>query len=290
MLIRTDYNDPHGQGELNLAYHYEMIADHGRVSVFQDAIRQVCKDKIVLESGTGTGILSILAAKAGARMVYACDLDSKIFAFARRNVKDAKLEHKIKLIHKNTTEVTTQDLEGHRAEVIIAENLSTWLVTEPQIHVLNHINNSLAAPNAVRIPSVIHNHFELSSAKYRFYDAVTMRSHYFQFSGIRSPLILSEPTPTLMFDMNRISPTEFDVTIDVKASRSGLLNSLRLTSPITVHDNIGFSSSDSLMPPVVTPLKQDLQVARGDMIRVHIQFRTQTSWPQFLCEAEHVPS
>jgi ribosomal protein L11 methylase PrmA len=50
-----------------------MLNDLVRVKQYTKAINETCKDKIVLDLGCGTGILSVLAIKAGATKVYAVD-------------------------------------------------------------------------------------------------------------------------------------------------------------------------------------------------------------------------
>jgi protein arginine N-methyltransferase 1 len=56
-------------------YHQkQMLADHNRMAAYHSAIlgnADVFKDKVVMDIGTGSGILAVWAAQAGARKVYA---------------------------------------------------------------------------------------------------------------------------------------------------------------------------------------------------------------------------
>ena len=56
-------------------YHQkQMLADHNRMAAYHSAIlgnSDVFKDKVVMDIGTGSGILAAWAAQAGARKVYA---------------------------------------------------------------------------------------------------------------------------------------------------------------------------------------------------------------------------
>lgn len=58
-------------------YHQkQMLADHNRMAAYHAAIMgnaEVFKDKVVMDVGTGSGILAVWAAKAGARRVYAVE-------------------------------------------------------------------------------------------------------------------------------------------------------------------------------------------------------------------------
>jgi protein arginine N-methyltransferase 1 len=50
-----------------------MINDTGRNIFYKNAIESCVKDKIVVDIGTGTGFLSIWAARAGAKKVYSVE-------------------------------------------------------------------------------------------------------------------------------------------------------------------------------------------------------------------------
>jgi predicted RNA methylase len=284
MTSRTDYNNPELNGALPLPYHYEMVADGRRVAPFKAAIEQVCPGRVVLESGTGSAILSLLAARAGADIVYTFDLDPAVGALAKANVERSGLTN-IVFTLKDTLTVTLDDLGGRRPDVVIAENLSTWQVTEPQIELLNHINRNLAGPSAIRLPSKIFNSLQLAQSEYRFEDLVDVRTHYFQFTGVPAPLALSDPAVFDEVDLREVNRVSVAGTLDVVATRDGLLNSLRLTSPLEVYDGITFAGSDSLMPPVVVPLVDDLPVRAGDVVRLEISYRTNTSWEEMRCSA-----
>ena len=61
------------------AIHEEMLKDEVRTKTYEMAIMQnkyLFKDKIILDVGCGTGILSMFAAQAGAKHVYAVDCSS----------------------------------------------------------------------------------------------------------------------------------------------------------------------------------------------------------------------
>merc|ERR1719348_2065596 len=59
--------------------HEEMLKDEVRTLTYRNAMyhnRHLFKDKIVLDVGCGTGILSMFAAKSGAAKVYGIDMSS----------------------------------------------------------------------------------------------------------------------------------------------------------------------------------------------------------------------
>src|SRR5688572_9797615 len=75
-----------------------MVADRPRTDAFAAAISEVVRPTdIVLDVGTGSGILAMLAARAGARKVYAID-QSNIAVTAARLVVENRLDDRIEVI------------------------------------------------------------------------------------------------------------------------------------------------------------------------------------------------
>ena len=71
--------------------HEEMLKDEVRTMSYRNSMREnkhLFKNKIVLDVGCGTGILSMFAAKAGAAKVIGVDMSS-IVEYARTIVKVA---------------------------------------------------------------------------------------------------------------------------------------------------------------------------------------------------------
>jgi len=287
MSSRTEYNNPKSSESLGLPYHYEMVSDHTRVIPFKKAIFQACTGKRVLESGAGSAVLSILAAKAGATKVYAVEVDKTIASIAQKNIQKSGFSNTITLIVKDLKDITLDDLDGAKVDVVIAENLSTWQVTEPQIQLMNHINKHLIITEGHRIPEKIFNNIELPHSKYSF-EGIEIRTYFFEFSGVQCSQVKSDKYCFQEIDLSQFKDPKIKQKLILKVQSDGIINSIRLTSPLQVGDGIFFSSSDSLMPPVVFPLPEDLQVKAGDHIEVRIDYINNTSWEQFSCSARIV--
>lgn len=74
-----------------------MLKDSVRTYAYRDFIydnKHLFKDKVVLDVGCGTGILSMFCAQAGASKVIAVD-NSEIINKARENVHENGFGHKI---------------------------------------------------------------------------------------------------------------------------------------------------------------------------------------------------
>ena len=70
-------------GYSHFSIHEEMLKDRVRTEYYRDCIANhaetVFKDKVVLDVGCGTGILSMFAARAGAKHVIGVDMSDIIY-------------------------------------------------------------------------------------------------------------------------------------------------------------------------------------------------------------------
>lgn len=109
-----------------------MINDTGRNIAYKNAIEQAVPGKVVCDIGTGTGFLSILAAKAGATKVYSVEMDPGRAQFARKIIEQVGLSDKIEVINKNfyDTDIT--------ADVYISETIGSQLFNEYTIDIAKH--------------------------------------------------------------------------------------------------------------------------------------------------------
>ena len=109
------------------AIHEEMLKDEVRTKTYQMAILQnkhLFADKIVLDVGCGTGILSMFAAQAGANHVYAVDC-SAILGQARKIVEKNGFADKITCIKGKVEEI---DLPVAQVDIIVSEWMGYMLL------------------------------------------------------------------------------------------------------------------------------------------------------------------
>ena len=112
--------------------HEQMLKDKIRTGTYQDAILQnpdVFKDKIVLDIGSGTGILSIFAAKAGAKHVYGIEF-ADIADYANEIIKKNNLSDKITIIKSKVEDVK---LPVDKVDIIISEWMGYFLLYESML-------------------------------------------------------------------------------------------------------------------------------------------------------------
>ena len=84
-------------------YHFNMLNDRQRNEVYDNSIRKaVDANTTVLDVGTGSGLLSMMAARAGAKKIFACEMVRPIADVARTIVLSNGYTDRIKVISKKT--------------------------------------------------------------------------------------------------------------------------------------------------------------------------------------------
>lgn len=88
--IRASFHDPDPRFSLEIIINPKMSFGTGHHSttalMLEHLLETDCKDKMVVDAGCGTGILSIAASKLGARNTFAFDTDEWAVENARENV------------------------------------------------------------------------------------------------------------------------------------------------------------------------------------------------------------
>ena len=128
-----------------------MLKDQVRTNAYRDAIEgnpEAFKDKIVLDIGAGTGILSIFAARAGAKHVYAIE-NAEIAFFAREIIKNNGFGDKITVIKGKMEEIT---LPVDKVDIIISEWMGYFLLYESMLDSVLWARDKYLAPNGKMFP------------------------------------------------------------------------------------------------------------------------------------------
>lgn len=134
-------------------WHVSLVKDHQRNDAFEAAlIRNVKPGMRVLDVGAGTGLLAMMAARAGADEVYSCELNPAMAVVARDIVQANGFEDKITIIAKNSKDINANNDMGGLADLVVAEILGSDLVCEQVLPAMRDVVSRLAKPGAQLIP------------------------------------------------------------------------------------------------------------------------------------------
>jgi type II protein arginine methyltransferase len=137
-------------------WHIPMLNDVRRNDAFEAAIiaalAQTGPDARVLDIGTGSGLLSMMAARAGAQSVTACEMVPIIADMARQIIADNGYGTQITVHTAPSTELRVGEHLDERADILVSEILSSDLLTEHVIDTFEDAHARLLKPDAIVIP------------------------------------------------------------------------------------------------------------------------------------------
>merc|ERR1712002_1253680 len=131
--------------------HEEMLKDEVRTLTYRNSMlnnKHLFKDKVVLDIGCVTGILSMFARKAGAKHVYGIDMSS-IIDHAKTIVKDNGMEDGITLIKGKVEEV---ELPVEKVDIIISEWMGYCLLYESMLDTVLYARDKWLKPDGLLFP------------------------------------------------------------------------------------------------------------------------------------------
>lgn len=134
----------------HLSIHEDMIRDKARTDAYRDAMIQNKRDfadKVVVDVGCGTSILSFFAMQAGASKVYGIDA-SNIIDMAKKIVAQNRAEGKIILFRGKAEEVELPE----KADIIISEWMGYALLYEAMLPSVIAIRDKYMKPEGKMYP------------------------------------------------------------------------------------------------------------------------------------------
>ena len=133
--------------------HANMLLDAARVRAFAAAIAEVVKPgDVVADIGSGTGLLAILAAKAGARIVYAVER-GPLAELIEEAAADNGVADKIVVLRGDARDLRFPETP----DVIVSETIGSFGVDEGMLGLLKTVRKRV--PDATIIPSHLDLHF-----------------------------------------------------------------------------------------------------------------------------------
>jgi protein arginine N-methyltransferase 1 len=201
--------------------HEEMLKDVVRTRSYQNVITQnnfLFKDKIVLDVGAGTGILSLFCAKAGAKHVYAIEC-SQMADMAKEIVKTNGFSEVITVIKGKVEEI---ELPVPKVDVIISEWMGYFLLFENMLDTVLFARDKWLADDGVVLPDKASLHLtaiedaEYKEDKIEFWNNV----YGFDMSCIKKQAMMEPLVDTV--DANQIvTNCQLLKTMDISKMSSG---------------------------------------------------------------------
>ncbi|MFH1520766.1 MAG: 50S ribosomal protein L11 methyltransferase [Candidatus Micrarchaeota archaeon] len=272
-------------GSFHAAEHIEFVRNIGRNKAFRRAFEKLAPDRIVVDVGTGSGIMAIYAALAGAKQVIAIEKDERMAKIAKANFDRNGLGDRIKLIVGDALEMTRRDIP--QIDLLVGELLSTWCVVEPQVPVFRHLIG-ISRDRIITIPRRVINYAEGVHASFGDNEGlVYIPTTYFEFQEL-DPKADKFTTRVKASEIVFSREQELDVTIQIslRALQSGAINALRLASITETCNGITFNPKDDTMPNMIVPLSEEIPLVPGQIISLTIAYTYGAGWENFVIRPE----
>ena len=221
--------------------HYDMLCDRARTLCYKNSMTQnpqLFAGKAVMDIGCGTGILSMFAASAGARVVVAIEMASILNA-ARRIVAENGLRESVHFCAGKIEELT---LPLQQVDVIVSEWMGYLLLFEGMFDSVLFARDKYLAPGGKLFPNRALM-FVAGFENFRFGDAVR---DYHCFKGVNyadfeevaylmpdvdlvdSRALLTDEVTVADFDLERVTLAELDFRREIvlRASKHGYVHGL----------------------------------------------------------------
>lgn len=137
----------------NYGIHQDMLNDKVRTKSYMNAIlknKHIIKDKVVMDIGCGTGILSLFCAKAGAKKVYAIER-ADIYKKAEEIIKINNYSNVIQVINKRVEEIKKEEIGD--VDIIVSEWMGYCLLYESMLDSVLYARDTFLKKEGTILPN-----------------------------------------------------------------------------------------------------------------------------------------
>ncbi len=281
-------------------WHWEMLHDEERAERYDHAIRQAVTanpDALVLDIGAGSGLLAMMAARAGARGVIACEGQPAVAETAVEVVRTAGYDDTVRVVPKMSTRMTVPGDLPRRADLLVTEIVDCGLLGEGILGTIAHAREHLLAPDATIMPyrarvyaqliESVHLHRKNHVGKLHGFDLAPFNRlstlEYFDSRLHRHEhRALSEPVPVFDFDFRTADASPQRTELRVRPTSPGRLHAIAFWFEMDLVPGVTLTNA----PGIASHWKQAIQclpvpqlVRSGDTVAVtalhdgrHIRF------------------
>uniref|UniRef100_A0A3Q1I149 Protein arginine N-methyltransferase 3 n=1 Tax=Acanthochromis polyacanthus TaxID=80966 RepID=A0A3Q1I149_9TELE len=226
--LREDEDEAYFSSYGHYGIHEEMLKDKVRTESYRDFMYrnpEVFREKVVLDVGCGTGILSMFAARAGAKKVIAVD-QSEIIYQAMDIVRSNQLEDKITLIKGRIEDIK---LPVEKVDIIISEWMGYFLLFESMLDSVLYARDLYLADGGSVYPDLCNISLAAVGDTQKHQERIAFWDDVYGFNMgcmkkavvpeavvevVKAETLISEPTVIQTFDCNSVCLSELEFASD----------------------------------------------------------------------------
>lgn len=265
-----------------LSVHKDMLEDDVRISSYREAIYSAVRPgDVVVDVGTGTGILVFLAVQAGASRVYAID-SARIIKLAERVAANNGMDGKITFIESDSRGAKLPE----RADVLVSEVIGHCAFEENMLDAIIDARDRFLKPNGKLIPKSVDMYFVPidDDETYDYMSFWRGKIQGIDFSAAWEKLtnniyvdyydsscFLADPRVLLSVDLTTVDQIDIRGSAEFKCLRDGTLHGFICWFKVLLHDGVVLSTSPDDPPThwqsAYFPLRTPIPVKSGQTIR-----------------------
>ncbi len=266
-MAKRDFITP-----FSLLHAASLLSQRTRLSKFRNAISQIVNDSsYVVDIGTGTGVLALLAAQAGARRVTGIDVNSNSIDYAREAAARNGLQERVEFQVANFTDFVPSE----PADVVICEMLSSMMLVEQQVSASQYAVKSILKSGGAILPrnaTVFVCPVECHSLWNRMYihgldfPRLPQTTDSIESRDLANPEVLKE------FDFTLIAGTEsVDQLVEFRIEDSGTVHGIAGMFEAELVDGIKLTMQDGWRD-LFLPLGEPVKVTSNSTLGVRIRY------------------
>jgi type I protein arginine methyltransferase len=264
---------------------YQMLSDDIRMQAYQKAIfQQVKTGDTVLDLGAGTGILSFLALKAGAKKVYLVEKTDSI-QLAKIIAEKNGFSGQIEFLQQNSKQVALDE----KVDIIISETLGSFAVDENTLDFILDARLRLLKEGGILLPSQIKLHlapinvpeiykkvtFWKQISGIDFSPAFDVFSRKIMIEDIHKKSLLSSAVEFSDLNLYAINQPDLQNKIHFKINKKGTIHGVAGWFDLSLTENIRLTTSPNNplthWKQAFFPFQQPIEVIQGDMMEFTLQ-------------------
>jgi protein arginine N-methyltransferase 1 len=264
-----------------------MLKDAIRMNAYEEAIRRTVKPgAVVLDIGTGTGIHALMAARQGARHVYAIE-PAEAVSIARDLARTNGLSDRITFIQERSTRVVLPE----RADVLISDLHGTLPWYEHHIPTVADARERLLIENAVVIPerdtvymgavaapdlySVFVEPWQSRPFGFQMDEVALRLTNSFSRGRVERDALLSQVATVAELDYYKIRDPNVEAAVSLRIDKAGSCHGLIVWFDTVLHGDITLTSAP--FEPEISygsaffPLTRPVSVEEGDRLEAQLK-------------------
>lgn len=284
-------------------WHFEMLNDVQRNAAFEKALANaITGETIVLDIGSGTGLLAMMAARAGAKETITCEMVAPLADLARETIKRNGLAGRIVSLNEKSTSLVVGKQMSCKANLLVTETVDGALLGESIISTIAHAKANLLTEDAQIVPCAATVYgMVVESPRLRNFNSVQMAAGFdvslinqFATAGCYPVRIanfahtpLTDPFEVFHFDFANGTIVPERKTINVRCERDGVGQCVVFWFTMQLDQTISISNepgSTVHWEQAVQCLEREVPIRAGETIAIEakhdchlISFRLETA-------------